>query len=488
LRRRLEDRLDLLQRHRRRGGPERHQTLTTTIQWSYDLLSDEEQRAFRWLSTFAGPFGLEDAEAVLGEGSAEVVLGLVERSLLVRPGSAADEYRMLETLRSFARARLDEDEGGHAAAAHAAWAVAFADAARDGLQTTEEERWHEVLERRLPDLARAFRWAVGSGELDLAGRIVADLLDWAYHRVRIDVLAWGRELANHPSRGRERPVVLAAASSHAWMLGEHDLANAYGWRGIEAGGGIDQVDSLPALGAIVDTALAVGDLERAHELCRHAYAVSAEHGMRSQQLFAASGLTLTKVFRGLPCDAELALLRKTVDIVESPTHQALGRYSEAEAVTAEDPAGALELLEQARSLAESVHARLPVGVSLAAETALRGRVGALDVATVEQTVRAIEYWLGSGNENLFVTCLRNVVSLLDRFESHRGTVTLVAATDAHTPGRPSYGAEKDRLDAALNRARAALSPDEFEAAWSEGRRSSLEQAARSAIEELRRSV
>jgi hypothetical protein len=270
------------------------------------------------------------------------------------------------------------------------------------------------------------------------------------------------------------------------MLGEHDLATAYGLRGIEAGGGPDRLEALPALGTTSDTALAVGDLDRAHELCEQGFATAAAHGQRTQQVVLASGLVLAQVYRGRPCAHELALLREATAQVEAPSALAFARYTEAEALASSDPARALELLAEARGLARPVHSRLTVGVSLAAETALRGRVGALDADTVEQTVLAIQHWLGSGNENLFVTCLRNVVPLLDRFGSHREVVALVAATEAHTTDRPPYGAEKERIDTALDNARAALSQSESDLAWREGWRSSLEQAAHRTIQDLRR--
>ena len=128
LRDRLDDRLDLLRSHHRRG-PARHQTLVDTIDWSYDLLDEDHRRALRWLSVFSGPFDLDAAEAVLGPDSTEQVLGLVERSLLVRPAATQGGYRMLETVRAYARALLDDGERHEVGLAHARWA---ADASRGG--------------------------------------------------------------------------------------------------------------------------------------------------------------------------------------------------------------------------------------------------------------------------------------------------------------------------------------------------------------------
>ena len=485
LQRRLEDRLDLLQRHHRRRGPARHQTLTATIEWSYDLLTEEERRAFRWLATFAGPFTLDDAESLLGTGSAEPVIALVERSLLVRPGTQRDEYRMLETLRSFARSRIDPAEARSASAAHGEWAAAFAATARQGLTTRREAEWHALVERRLPDLAQAVRRSLEAGEVRPAARIATELCEWAYARVRVDVLAWGRQVAEHPDPLGHTPGVLAAAAWHAWNVGEHELARDYALRGMEDPA---RPESLPALAAAGDTALAVGDLDTAHELNRRAHTTALTSGEVVHEVNTSAGMVLARVFADRPCAEELALLEAAMARTEAPSLLALGLYSQAEALAASDPERALDLLARARATGSAVHARLAVGVSLAAETALRGRVGALDAETVEHTVLAVEHWLGSGNENLFITCLRNVVPLLDRFEDHRGAVALMAATQAHTAERPPYGAEKDRLDAALRRARDALSEDELAASWREGASSSLEAAAVRAIADLRRLV
>ena len=123
--------------------------------------------------------------------------------------------------------------------------------------------------------------------------------------------------------------------------------------------------------------------------------------------------------------------------------RAMALYAEAEAVSATEPQHALQLFAEARELARTTGNRLVLGVAMVAETALLGRVGALDTETVNRTADAVRFWLGSGNENLFVTCLRNVVSLLDRLDAHRAVVELVATTTTRTPDRPPYGVEAE---------------------------------------------
>ncbi|MGH3843702.1 MAG: ATP-binding protein [Pseudonocardiaceae bacterium] len=73
-----------------RSAPERHQSLTATVEWSYRLLSEEEQRVFWRLAIFPGPFTLEAAVVVAGAGTEPLVARLVDCSLLAppRPGPA----------------------------------------------------------------------------------------------------------------------------------------------------------------------------------------------------------------------------------------------------------------------------------------------------------------------------------------------------------------------------------------------------------------
>ena len=78
---------------------------------------------------------------------------------------------------------------------------------------------------------------------------------------------------------------------------------------------------------------------------------------------------------------------------------------------------------------------------------------------------SVRFWFGSRNENLFGTCLRNVVSLLDRLDAHHHLVKLVATTTPpDLPHQPPYGVAAERLDAATARVRSALRLVERDAA------------------------
>lgn len=110
---RLSDRFGLLTGGNQAALP-RHQTLRTAIDWSHDLLSAEEQTLLRRLSIFAGRFRLEDAEAICTgtdpqrRATIDLMSSLLDKSLLVRDdGPAFSGYRMHETMREYARTKLD---------------------------------------------------------------------------------------------------------------------------------------------------------------------------------------------------------------------------------------------------------------------------------------------------------------------------------------------------------------------------------------------
>jgi predicted ATPase len=98
----------------------RQRSLAATVEWSYRLLDELQQRVFRAVSVFPGPFTLAGAEAVAGAGSGPAILHLVDCSLLVPPRAGPDgrsRYVMLETLRAYGSGRLAGAGEGDAAAA-----------------------------------------------------------------------------------------------------------------------------------------------------------------------------------------------------------------------------------------------------------------------------------------------------------------------------------------------------------------------------------
>jgi predicted ATPase/class 3 adenylate cyclase len=150
--RRLDRRLPLLT-----GGPqdapERHRTLRATIAWSYELLSPEEQRAFRRFAVFAGGCTLEAAEAVC-EADLDTVAALIDKSLIYRDG---DRYLMLETIGEYALEQLQESGELEAARRrHAEHYLELARSVEELVRSPQAARALDALESDHANLRLAF--------------------------------------------------------------------------------------------------------------------------------------------------------------------------------------------------------------------------------------------------------------------------------------------------------------------------------------------
>ncbi|WAC71694.1 winged helix-turn-helix domain-containing protein [Roseateles sp. SL47] len=142
-------------------APSRHQTLEAALQWSYANLTDTEQRAFCGLSVFAGGWTLASAAAVCGLHDAmaalELLVSLNDKSLLVvdrRPPET--RYGMLETVREFAQARLEESgEGPLARQNHLWWVMGLVEQAAPALQGPAQGEWMARLRREQENIVAA---------------------------------------------------------------------------------------------------------------------------------------------------------------------------------------------------------------------------------------------------------------------------------------------------------------------------------------------
>ena len=161
---RLDDRFRLLT-----GGSrtalERHQTLRALIDWSHELLSQDEQRLFRHLSVFAGGWTFEAAEAVCPDlDMLNLVTQLVNKSLVMVDADAQESstrYHLLETIRQYASEKLlNAGESEPARARHMAFFLKFAEAAGLHLHGQQELEWLSRLETEYDNLRAALEWAM----------------------------------------------------------------------------------------------------------------------------------------------------------------------------------------------------------------------------------------------------------------------------------------------------------------------------------------
>jgi predicted ATPase/class 3 adenylate cyclase len=274
---RLGDRFRLLTGGSRTALP-RQQTLRALIEWSHDLLSEPEQICLRRLSVFAGRWSLEAAEAVCADsrptndqrpttneedgprpvGRRSLVVGrdevldlltsLVEKSLVVyEEGEGEAQYRLLETIRQYARDRLMETEGeAGARGRHCDWFLALAEQAAPELRGPRQIDWLDRLESEHDNLRLALEWCRteptgAEAELRLAGALA-----W-FWTMRCYLSEGRHHLEAALCRGSETPASFRVRA----LLGAGELAAFSG----------DFAGSGSFYQACLDLARATGDLE-----------------------------------------------------------------------------------------------------------------------------------------------------------------------------------------------------------------------------------
>jgi predicted ATPase/DNA-binding SARP family transcriptional activator len=154
---RLEHRLEFLTAGAR-DAPERQQTILATIDWSYRLLTDGEQRLLRGLAVFVGTFELDAAEEVCQTDLA-TLQSLVDKSLVVRGGEG--RFLLLGTIREYALARLEQaDETQTMRRRHAQWFFELGASAQTGIRSDQQSTWLSRLRADTDNLRAALAWAV----------------------------------------------------------------------------------------------------------------------------------------------------------------------------------------------------------------------------------------------------------------------------------------------------------------------------------------
>ena len=283
---RLDDRFRLLTGGSRTVMP-RHQTLRAAIDWSFDLLPATERNVLWRLSVFAGSFSLEAAETVCAGGDVEDfevidhLTRLVEKSLVNRQG---DRYRLLETVRGYARERsVEAGESEAAFERHRDWYLDFVRAAAPNFfRGPESASWLDRLEAEHDNLRGALSWSLNeTGGVSAALELISGL--WRFWEIR-GYLTEGRQwidraLAASPSDvSLNRADVLTAAGILAAAQGDHSAAVRYHEQSLAVHEHLGDRDGIKyALHNLANAALHEGNLVRARELYERVVAISGDN-------------------------------------------------------------------------------------------------------------------------------------------------------------------------------------------------------------------
>jgi predicted ATPase len=242
---RLDQRFQLLTGGHRTTPP-RQQTLEALIDWSYDLLKPEEQEMLERLSVFAGGFDFHSAEAVAGTGFDSQVgvldrlAALVDKSLLQAEDIGLGRYRLLDTVREYAMAKLlarSQTAASALRAAHRDHYLALADRASPHLIGHGQTEWLDRLQLEFDNLRAAISHSLQDSDPTAGLRLGRALCYfWLYREPRAEgaaalCAALDRPDAQQPTRTRGRALV-AAAILLTMITGEYDAAAARAQEGL----------------------------------------------------------------------------------------------------------------------------------------------------------------------------------------------------------------------------------------------------------------
>ncbi len=273
---RLDDRFRLLTGGSRTVLP-RQQTLEAAIDWSFDLLSDEEKVLFGRLAVFMGGFTLESAEAVCGVDPLDEYMVLDQLGHLVDKSLVQAEerqdgvrYRMLETLRQYARQRLAEAEDvSQMRLRHAGHFRALVEEAEPNLRGEDEAYWFRRLDDELDNLRQAMSWALEAYKPQLAQAIAGSLYRYFMYRFRsVEGREWAEKaVAASDEATPERAKALLAAGTLAQFSLDNDVSMKHLDEAIDLSRALDVESVLgPALNNRANVSEGLGMYEEAERL------------------------------------------------------------------------------------------------------------------------------------------------------------------------------------------------------------------------------
>jgi predicted ATPase/DNA-binding CsgD family transcriptional regulator len=417
----LDDRFALLVRGPR-GAQRRQRTLFGSIDWSHALLDQTDRIVLRRLAVFPGTFGLAAARALCAEGTvtaADVLpaLGrLVDKSLVVADVQVDEaRYRLLETIRAFAAARLVEAEEDTALRErHLAWFLRLV----EGVEADRErdaDGWRRTLVREYDNLRAALDWGLAA-EDPHAGRQLAASLAWLWHLDRR-----GREGMGLLRRAIDRAPDVRSPLQARLMTGLALVADTAGPLDVERDAASRAVKLAAEVGdeglrALCLNLLAVGsfytDFDEAWQLCEQAHA-SAQAGRNNFVLGGSRALqAMILHLRDRHAEAEA--------IVDESVRQCLQHhrgvlstlltYQADGALAGGDPIRALDLATEALRIAEPLGDYLRVGMARSVLAQIKALTG--DLAGATEVIDPVLRLAGDAEDEVFIPGLDHVRAVL----------------------------------------------------------------------------
>ncbi len=374
-------------------APIRQRTLRSTIGWSFNLLSERDQRVFASLGVFAGGFALAAVESVVVDpadpnGGLDVLTSLahlVEQNVLTVAADADGEprFRLLETIREFAWDQLPEQDKVRLRDRHLAYFVALAERAEPQLRGPDQAAWLRRLTAERADIRAALAWAQEADQYESMLRLAAALKRRFWH----DAGGLGEGLrwleASLAVAGDAPAALRVKAQQRAawivWEMGDVDRSEELFEASLAAADDDDHPSRFEALIGLSHRALRTGDPELDAAAERMAEAI--EHARRDG---APGALVEPLIVAGWLAQArrDLAQARAQFEEALDMARAAGDVWGAASALTQR---GALALAAGEHSLAE---ASLAEAVQLSIESGDRGVVFAHAIGALAQALTA----------------------------------------------------------------------------------------------------
>jgi predicted ATPase/DNA-binding SARP family transcriptional activator/DNA-binding CsgD family transcriptional regulator len=495
---RLKDRLKLLTGGSREFS-ERQRTLRSTIEWSYELLDEDEKALFGRLSVFSGGRTLEAIEAICDAGgdlpvdAFEGISSLVDKSLLRQEEGPDGEPRfmMLETVHEFAREKLGQSSEAEAIKrAHAEYFLALAEEAPPELKGPNQLEWLARLEAEHDNMRAALTWGLERKEVEVALRLgSALLLFWSMRGYHSEGRRWLEAALAMDGRvsPEVRAMALGGAGSLAFVQGDLDRVQEACEEGLELLANEEAREAKLLLLAFLGwVAWAREDYRQATQLLEESLALSRE--MRDIWWIATSllGLATVSYNRGDSeratelCEESMDLFRAQGDkrrLAFCSGNLAMVVYSQG------DLGRAAQLTEESVSLLRELGDRGGVALNLynlGWMALLENDLGRAADHYRESLTLAWDTGLNrivqSALEGL--ACVAGAQGEADRAARLWGAAQTLHETKG-IPRDPDFLAE---ADARISAVRSGMGEEAWEKAWHKGRVMSLDEAVSYALE------
>jgi non-specific serine/threonine protein kinase len=439
-----------------RDAPARQRTMRDAIAWSHDLLSPEEQVLFCRLSVFVGGWALEAADAVVPEVGDPVpdifegIASLADKSLIHQTEGPSGEPRfaMLETVREFGLEQLAASGTEvEVRARHAAWCVGLAERSWESIVYSGHfANWLARLEADHDNMRAALAWLEQSGNVEGLLRLAGALYGFWHFR-------------SHRAEGRR------------WLACALDRAE-----GVE----MPAAARVAALHGAASLARSGGDYARATQLGTACLALARDQSDRAGAALALQLLGHVLQAQGDYAEA-VAPTDEALALAEALSHRiwiAAGRGDLGIlALGVGDAARAADWLKDALRLHEELGDRFNVAVTLG-YLGLAARAAGDPAGAAAKYTAALPLWLEIGSRDNLAEWLAGVATLAaDAGQSEESARLFGAGEEMRERLGHAYALpEREFFERAESAARAQLGDSAFEAAWTEGRTRSLEQA------------